>query len=216
MDIRLSAQYDYNQIYATGRASQSKANAEDAVSKAASEQTKQNTAAVYEKSEGTDTKAATYSINRMSKADRASLVAQLKNDQAKKQEQLTDIVSSIMSGQGNALSKADNMWSFLAKGNFTVTPEVKAQAQEDISENGYWGVKQTSQRIFDFASALAGDDEDKMREMETAMEKGFNQAMGDWGRQLPQISLDTMDASRNLFNEYYASKSKEVDVSVSI
>ena len=32
-----------------------------------------------------------------------------------------------------------------------------------FSEDGYWGVKQTSSRIFDFAMALAGDDEEKMQ-----------------------------------------------------
>lgn len=215
MDIRLSAQYDNSQIYASGRTSTAKANVENIEAKAAAKDSTQSAAAVYEKSDRNDLKAV-YSINRMSKSDRASLVAQLKSDQEDRQNKLTDIVSKMMSGQAGALAKTDNMWSFLAKGNFTVTPEVKAQAQEDISEDGYWGVKQTSQRIFDFASALAGDDEGKMRQMESAMEKGFKQAMGDWGRELPQISRDTMDASRNLFNEYYASKSKEVDVSVSI
>lgn len=44
------------------------------------------------------------------------------------------------------------------KGDFTVDAATKAQAQKDISEDGYYGVKQTSERLFDFASALAGDD----------------------------------------------------------
>ena len=50
------------------------------------------------------------------------------------------------------------------------------------SEDGYWGVKQTSQRLFDFASALAGDDVDKMKEMQAAMEKGYKMATKAWGR----------------------------------
>ncbi len=41
----------------------------------------------------------------------------------------------------------------------------------------YYGVKQTSQRLFDFAAALAGDDVDKMKEMQKAMEKGFTYTM---------------------------------------
>ena len=85
----------------------------------------------------------------------------------------------------------------------------KAQAQEDISEDGYWGVKQTSQRLFDFASALAGDDEDKMRQMQSAMEKGFKQATSAWGRDLPDISNQTLDAANKLFEEYYKSKQSE-------
>ena len=140
------------------------------------------------------------------------MVSQLKADQEYRQNQLVGIVSQMMTGQANTLAKTDDIWKFLASGNFTVTPEVKAQAQADIAEDGYWGVTQTSQRLFDFASALAGDDESMMKKMESAMEKGFRQAMGAWGKELPQISQDTMDASRKLFSDYYASKSKETDV----
>ena len=212
MDLRISASYDTSALYAAKNVSE-RSGADSAAASVSTNSEKP--AAVYEKDNSTSFKA-TYNINKMSKEDRDSVVSQLKADQERRQSQLTDIVSSLMTGQANTLSKTDNMWSFLAKGDFTVTPEVKAQAIEDISEDGYWGVTQTSQRLFDFASALAGDDEDLMRQMESAMEKGFKEALGEWGRDLPQLSQDTMDASRNLFNDYYASKSKEVDVSVSI
>ena len=172
-------------------------------------------AAIYEKSEKSDLQP-TYSINKMSKEERANLVSQLKADQEYRQNQLVGIVSQMMTGQTNTLAKTDDIWKFLASGNFTVTPEVKAQAQKDIAEDGYWGVTQTSQRLFDFASALAGDDESMMKKMESAMEKGFRQAMGAWGKELPQISQDTMDASRKLFSDYYASKSKETDVATAV
>ncbi|MBR5180131.1 MAG: hypothetical protein IKW90_15240 [Lachnospiraceae bacterium] len=172
-------------------------------------------AAIYEKSEKSDLQP-TYSINKMSKEERANLVSQLKADQEYRQNQLVGIVSQMMTGQANTLAKTDDIWKFLASGNFTVTPEVKAQAQKDIAEDGYWGVTQTSQRLFDFASALAGDDESMMKKMESAMEKGFRQAMGAWGKELPQISQDTMDASRKLFSDYYASKSKETDVATAV
>ena len=172
-------------------------------------------AAIYEKSEKSDLQP-TYSINKMSKEERANMVSQLKADQEYRQNQLVGIVSQMMTGQANTLAKTDDIWKFLASGNFTVTPEVKAQAQKDIAEDGYWGVTQTSQRLFDFASALAGDDESMMKKMESAMEKGFRQAMGAWGKELPQISQDTMDASRKLFSDYYASKSKETDVAATV
>ena len=172
-------------------------------------------AAIYEKSEKSDLQP-TYSINKMSKEERANMVSQLKADQEYRQNQLVGIVSQMMTGQANTLAKTDDIWKFLASGNFTVTPEVKAQAQADIAEDGYWGVTQTSQRLFDFASALAGDDESMMKKMESAMEKGFRQAMGAWGKELPQISQDTMDASRKLFSDYYASKSKETDVAATV
>ena len=165
--------------------------------------------AVYEKSEGK--KSGLYSINKMSAEERSKLVAQLKADQANRMSQMTKLVSDMMKGQTTSFAKANSddensIWRFLADGNFTVDPATKAQAQEDISEDGYWGVKQTSQRLFDFASALAGDDVEKMKEMQEAMEKGFKQATVAWGRELPSISQDTMKAANQLFEDYYASK----------
>lgn len=93
-----------------------------------------------------------------------------------------------------------------------VSEDCKAQAQKDISEDGYYGVKQTSQRLFDFASALAGDDVDKMKEMQKAMEKGFKQATKTWGRELPSICKETMNAANKLFEDYYSSKEKGTEV----
>ena len=158
-------------------------------------------AAVYEKS--ADTKKATYSIVKMSEKDRAALVSQLKSEQADRQQQLVSIVNDMMLKQAGA---QDNVWKFLAEGKFTVDAATKAQAEQDISEDGYYGVKQTSERLFDFAMALAGDDVEKMKEMQAAVEKGFKLATKAWGRDLPEISHQTLDATNKLFEEYYASK----------
>lgn len=158
-------------------------------------------AAVYEKSE--NTKPATYSVAKMSEQDRANLVSQLKNEQANRQQQLVSIVKDMMLGQAGT---QDSIWKFLASGKFEVDAATKAQAEEDISEDGYYGVKKTSERLFDFAMALAGDDVDKMKEMQAAVEKGFKLATKDWGRDLPEISHQTLDATNKLFEDYYASK----------
>ena len=57
------------------------------------------------------------------------------------------------------------MWKVLASGNFTADADTIAQAKEDISEDGYWGVNQTSDRIFSFALALSNGDEKQMEKM---------------------------------------------------
>lgn len=188
-----------------------------ATSAAAAETAKENTAAsaveskesdgvVYEKG-SQNTKKATYSVNKMSKEDRAALVEQLKNDQAAREQSLLSLVNKMISKQGTVYSQADDsFWKFIASGNYTVDAETKAQAQKDIAEDGYWGVKQTSQRLFDFASALAGDDVDKMKEMQAAVEKGYKLAEKAWGGELPGISQDTLKATNKLFDDYYASK----------
>lgn len=167
-----------------------------------------NDGVVYDKSNETSdsSKKATYSVNKMSADDRAALVKQLKADQESRQQQLTSLVQQMMTKQATTYANANDMWKFLAKGDFTVDAQTKLQAQKDIAEDGYYGVQQTADRLFDFASALAGDDVDKMKKMQTAMQKGFDQATKAWGQKLPDISQKTMDAANKKFEEYYKSK----------
>lgn len=167
-----------------------------------------NDGVVYDKSNETSdsSKKATYSVNKMSADDRAALVKQLKADQESRQQQLTSLVQQMMTKQATTYTNANDMWKFLAKGDFTVDAQTKLQAQKGIAEDGYYGVQQTADRLFDFASALAGDDVDKMKKMQTAMQKGFDQATKAWGQKLPDISQKTMDAANKKFEEYYKSK----------
>ena len=110
----------------------------------------------------------------------------------------------MMMGQADSYGKANDIWSFLRSGNFTVDPATKLQAQEDISEDGYWGVKQTSERILDFANALTGGDPDKIESMREAFKKGYEQAEKTWGGELPEISKKTYDAVMKGFDEMAA------------
>lgn len=160
-----------------------------------------------------NTTAATFEVSakgrekasKMSASDRAALVSQLKADAQSRTEQMTSIVTKMLQKQGVTIGKADDMWKVLAGGNFTVDAATKAQAQADIAEDGYWGVSQTSQRIFDFAMALSGGDKDTMEKMRSAFEKGFKQATATWGKELPSISRDTYSAVEKLFDDYASS-----------
>ena len=176
--------------------------ADSAAKDTASDVKAEEAGVVYEKSTGVEKKA-TYSINKMSAEDRAALVQQLKQDQADRQNQLAQLVQKMFTDQAGVSKLAD---LFSPENLKDVSPEDIAKAKEDVAEDGYWGVKQTSQRLFDFASALAGDDPDKMKEMQEAMEKGFKEATAAWGDELPGISKDTLAAANKLFDDYYASK----------
>ena len=164
---------------------------------------KKEAAAVYEKSEENTSTSKVSS----KETDRTKIIQQLKADDALRQQQLLDIVHKMMGKQAktygiaNSENDEDSIWKFLAKGDFTVDAATKAQAQEDISENGYWGVKQTSERILDFAKALAGDDPEKLEKMRSAFEKGYKQAEKTWGGELPDISKQTFDAVMKGFDE---------------
>lgn len=130
-----------------------------------------------------------------------ALVNQLKADQAKFHENFRNMVLEMMSKQGSVYGQANDIWKFLASGEFTVDAQTKLEAQEAISEDGYWGVKQTSQRIFDFANALTGGDPEKMAEMKEAFLEGFEKAKKMWGGELPEISQKTYDAVLAKFDE---------------
>ena len=167
-------------------------------------------AAVYEKSEQVNADSSKQ-IYKMSKTDREAIVKQMKDEMLKREQQLVDLVKQMIGKQGStyAVATGDDIWKFLASGDFTVDEATKEQAQKDIAEDGYWGVEQTSQRIFDFACALAGDDVEAMEKMQKAFEKGFKEATGAWGKELPEISQKTRDAVNKKFEEYYNSK-KEI------
>lgn len=135
------------------------------------------------------------------------LVNQLKADAEARTSQLRSLVEEMMTKQGTTFGIAnsndeDAIWKFLAKGDFTIDEAARAKAQEEISENGYWGVKQTSERILSFAKALTGGDPSKIDAMRDAFEKGFAQATKAWGQDLPGISSQTYDAVMKGFDDW--------------
>ena len=147
---------------------------------------------------------------KMSDSERAALVKSLKDDLNNQMSRFTNMMVQTFQKQGitSSMIQGDDFWKMMASGKYSVDAQTKADAQEAISEDGYWGVKQTSQRIFDFAYALAGDDPDKMKEMQAAVEKGFKQAGEAWGGDLPSICGDTHTAVNKLFDDYYAKSGK--------
>lgn len=166
---------------------------EAAKTASAKDTAKTESGVVYEKSNDTNT---------VTKKANSALVAKLKADAEQRTSQLRSLVEKMMTQQGQTIGKADDMWKFLAKGDFTVDAATKAQAQADIAEDGYWGVEQTSDRILDFAKALSGNDPDKADELLAAFKKGFEQATQSWGDKLPDISQRTYDAVVEKFDAW--------------
>ena len=158
---------------------------------------KNDTGVVYEKSEEApvDSAKKTYTPN-------TELITKLKADADARTAQLRSLVEQLLTKQGNAYGAATDMWQFLASGNFTVDAATKEQAQKDIAEDGYWGIEQTSDRILDFAKALSGGDPDKIEELKEAFKKGFEDATGVWGKELPEISKKTYDAVMEKFDAW--------------
>ncbi len=172
----------------------------------------EETGVVYEKSDNVQIAGNASDIKA---ADHENIVAKLKADAEAQVANLRSIVEKLILGQSkssaiasgevgneNLLKNDDDMWSFLASGDFTVDAATKAQAQADIAEDGYWGVEKTSDRILDFAKALAGNNPDKAAELLDAFKEGYKQATATWGKELPDISARTYEAVERKFNEW--------------
>jgi hypothetical protein len=196
--------------YYTGKA---KTAAEANASETAATQKTQETGVVYEKSD--DSKINDLSSVKNQTVDHEAIIAKMKFDAEQQTANLRSIVEKLILGQGkadaiannggigeNSLTNDDDMWKFLAKGDFTVDEATKAQAQADIAEDGYWGVEKTSDRILDFAKALAGNDPSKAQQLLDAFKEGYKQAEELWGDKLPEISQKTYEAVEKKFNDW--------------
>ena len=60
--------------------------------------------------------------------------------------------------------------------------------------DGYWGIEEVSNRIFDFVVNAAGNDPSKLDQMKEAVDKGMEMAKNELGGHLPDISMKTYDA----------------------
>ena len=156
--------------------------------------TAQDNGVIYEASKENVVEKKTYSPN-------AELIAKLKSDADARAMQLRNLVEKAILGQAGVFSSEEDYLRVLASGKFTVDEATRAQAQKDISEDGFWGVKQTSDRILQFATAITGGDPDKIQEMYDAFKKGFDQAKKAWGGELPEISGKTFDAVTEKFKK---------------
>lgn len=151
------------------------------------------------------------SAKKNAKVDSAT-IAKLKADADQRLSQLKGIVEQLITKQGKT-SETVSIWSQFRQGvldgTITVDEATAKQAQEDISEDGYWGVKQTSERILDFAKALTGGDSSKVEDIRTAIEKGFSEAAKLWGDELPEISQKTHDAVMKGLDEWAKQSTEE-------
>ena len=154
-------------------------------------------AAVYEPStpDKVDPGARTY-------APDTETVARLKSEVEMRTENLRSLVEKLLLQQGYKFQDATEMYRLLREGKIQADPETVAQAQAEISEDGYWGVKQTSERIFAFAMALTGGDPSKAQEMKDAVIAGYEEAKRIWGGELPEICQQTYEEVLKKFDEW--------------
>jgi hypothetical protein len=146
-----------------------------------------DTAAVYEKNDSKTTE-------KVYTRDSAT-IERLLAEADKRAQSLRQLVEKMLLKQGQTFDDSTDIYGLLREGKVQADPETRAQAQKDIAEDGYWGIKQTSDRLVSFAMALTGGDPSKANEMIDAVKKGYEQAKKAWGGSLPGICKDTYDAA---------------------
>lgn len=156
-------------------------------------------AAVYEKSDQTPTSTQTYTRDTVTLNE---ITKQVEMKLASFRAIVENLITkqNIKTGEAQGLSydlimeKYDGKLKELYQ-NLEVDDSTRINAQQEISEEGFWGVKQTSERAIDFAKALAGGDPSKIALLRASVEEGYKAAEKAWGGELPEISKQTLEAT---------------------
>ncbi len=120
-------------------------------------------------------------------------LAQIKQEFHKNTESFKVMVRSMIEKQGGNVNE---ILKALANGEevtIKVDAETRESAQEAISEDGYWGVNKTSERLLEFAKTISGGDKSKIDTLIGAFKEGFKAAEKAFGGELPEISQQTYD-----------------------
>ena len=81
-----------------------------------------------------------------------------------------------------------------------ITELTKEEATELVSDEGFFGITQTSQRVADFVFGFSGDNLDILEQGREGIVQGFEDAKKMWGDELPQISYDTQAKTLELID----------------
>lgn len=122
---------------------------------------------------------------------------------------LRNLVASMLGNNKTGEGVGQSYYAMMANGNVKVPDDVKADAERMIGEDGYYGVKQTTGRIMDFAKALAGDNAslDDIKDLRSGAQKGFDDVAKMFGGfdKLPEVTKKTYEAVMKAFDEWEAS-----------
>ena len=154
----------------------------------------ENAAAAYEKSDAAEKKQPV-------KYD-AATIEKMKAEAEQKTAQLRTLVEKMLLKQGQKFTTLADAFDMIKEGTIEVDDEIAAEAAKEVADDGYWGVEQTSERLFSFAKALAGNDPTKADTMLEALQKGFDEAGKSWGGELPEICQKTLEAAKKKLTDW--------------
>jgi len=120
--------------------------------------------------------------------------------------QLRSLVEKMLLKQGQKFTSLADTFDMIKEGTLEVDDETAKEAQQEIADDGYWGVEQTSERLFSFAKALAGNDPAHADTMLDALQKGFDDATKAWGGELPELCKKTLEAAKQKITDWKEGK----------
>lgn len=85
-----------------------------------------------------------------------------------------------------------------------ITELTQNEAKELVSDEGFFGVTQTSDRVSSFVIGLAGNNLEALQESRRGIVEGFEEAEKMWGGQLPDISYETQERTLKIVDEKIA------------
>jgi hypothetical protein len=128
------------------------------------------------------------------------------NNNTSAQKDILDFLS------GKEVSEEFNLQNTGYEGK-PITELTQEEATELISEDGFFGVEQTSSRVADFVLGFSGDDLEKLEAGREGIIQGFEDAQKMWGGELPQISHDTQTRTLELIDARIAQLKEQNEVS---
>ena len=138
-----------------------------------------------------------------------SAIRDLWNETNHAAQAIRKLVASML---GNGDASGQGFWAVRAGGTLQLSEADRAQAQQMVSEDGFFGVRQTTDRIMGFAKALVGEDasDEQIENMRAAVQKGFDIVARMFGGfdKLPQVTKDTYEAIMKAFDEWKAGGSE--------
>lgn len=103
----------------------------------------------------------------------------------------TDTQNSILSFlSGNQVEGEFSLTDIGYEGK-AITELSTEEASELISDEGFFGIEQTSQRVANFVLNFSGDNLDILEQGRAGIVQGFSDAEKMWGGELPEISYQT-------------------------
>ncbi|RZV14833.1 hypothetical protein D3M61_02420 [Aliarcobacter butzleri] len=111
-------------------------------------------------------------------------------------DQQSDVLSFLNGGTSNGLTLSD-----LGYQGKPILQLSQDEATQLVSEDGFFGVTQTSDRVAGFVLSFSGDNLDILQKGREGIVKGFEEAEKLFGGQLPEISYKTQERTLALIDE---------------